>query len=226
MDNNQQRIFDKIKACLAMASDKSSPEEAAIAMRQAQALMRKHGISLNDIDRASIGTVSFQAFSVSRVKNWEMHLVGMVARVFGCRVFWTAGKSGVRFGRFGFVGVKSQLELAEYTAQVLQRRLYRARAEYVASLGAKARGVKSTAGDNFCIGWVSAVQKTVIDMVVPEDTKSLIDDVYEELTGGRNAKVTARQRLIQHMYNGFAEGKKESLHRPMETGPEILKIQG
>jgi hypothetical protein len=232
--NVEPRILDKIKACLNMASDTTSPEEAAIAMKQAQALMRKHGVTLAQIDRNQIGIISLQAVSVSRVKKWENNLIHMVAGAFGCKVSWTAGKSGIRFGRFNFIGVKSQLELAHYAGQVLQRKLYKARAEYLRQQDEQRyydgepkarRSEKSAAGDSFCVGWVMGVERSVKAMVVPEETRLLIETVYKEhIDPSLKAKVHAREVLDDDMIAGYREGADESLHRPMEAAPERLKL--
>lgn len=55
---NRQNILRKVKACLRLAAS-SNPNEAAAALRQAQAMMRAHGIShaeAMDVDEAEVGT--------------------------------------------------------------------------------------------------------------------------------------------------------------------------
>lgn len=51
MDRN--KALDKIKKCLRLATS-ANPNEAAAAMRQAQALMRKHGIGQDDVSMADV----------------------------------------------------------------------------------------------------------------------------------------------------------------------------
>ena len=68
MNVELDRIIDKVKKCIAL-SKSDNPHEAAAALRQAQALMRKHGIdeagiaaseiSAADVEHKSGNTVLF-----------------------------------------------------------------------------------------------------------------------------------------------------------------------
>lgn len=54
METIDPKTLSKIKKCLALSSS-DNPHEAAAAMRQAKALMDKHGVSANHITMSEIG---------------------------------------------------------------------------------------------------------------------------------------------------------------------------
>lgn len=217
------RIIDKIKKCLALATS-SNPTEAATAMRQAQKLMEMHGISMQQVDRAAIGISQVESYSVSRVKDWELRLMTMIAGAFGCKLMWIRGFSGVRFGKYELIGLKSQVEVAQYTCEVMQRKLLKARAEFVAGHYHEDRSSKTKAGDSFCHGWVTAVSKTVSKFANPEGLDALIDETMKESTGGRKANIQERKGDLFSAHKGFEAGQSETIARPMNGKEEQLKL--
>lgn len=225
MDNT--RILDRIKKCLAL-SESPEPHEAAAAMRQAQKLMEIHGISLAQVKMADIGEAQVKSkVSVSKPKDYEVALVVNVAKAFGCKVLWTKSNSyNVNvFGSYTIIGLKSQIELASYTCDVMMRKLVKARAAFTNALPSQMYRTKKTVeADGFCKGWVSTIKKTVVEFAHPEATQSLIDDYQKAVTEGREAKV--QQRVAGQ--NGYLAGKeaasKESIHRPVNGAAKTLQI--
>lgn len=217
------RIIDKIKKCLALAQS-SNPNEAAVAMNQAQKLMQLHGITMKHVDRSSIGSAHVQSYSVSKIKDWELRLMTMIAGAFGCKIMWLRGFSGVAFGRYELIGLKSQIEIAQYTCEVMQRKLLKARGEYVNSLYTS-RGAKTKAADAFCHGWVTAVSKTVSKFANPEGVDELINETLQDMTNGNKADVQERKGDRASLMAGLAAGAGESIHRPMNTREEQLKLK-
>jgi hypothetical protein len=126
-------IMRKIKKCLALSSS-SEPNEAAAALRQAQKLMEKHGLTTMDVAVSEINETDVRSTAGStKVPAWELKLMRLVAEAFGCHLLWMRGNSHGRtakelFGSWRLVGPSSQLPIAQYTAQVLLRKLTKARA--------------------------------------------------------------------------------------------------
>lgn len=212
-----QRILDKIKKCLALAQS-PEPHEAAAAMRQAQKLMDIHGVTHTHLAAADIGEVQVSSVvSVSVVNKWELSLMHMVAQAFGCKIMWTRSRSDYDdvFGKFTFVGLKQQLELASYTAQVLQRRLVKARSAYQQTLTITDRKARTIKADSFALGWVAAVSKTVHNFANPAGVDTLIDDHVKLICNGGKAKTRARNVDGFALASGREAGAGESLHRPM-----------
>lgn len=221
------KILDKIKKCLALSQ---SPEahEAAAALRQAQKLMEMHGISQIDLKMSDVGEVKVNsAVSVSRLKDWETALVSTVGKAFGCKLMWTRSSSYAEnvYGSFTMVGLKSQLELAEYTVKVMQRKVVKARAEFVNSLPSYyTRKDKTVQADGFCKGWVAEIQKTVMAFAMNKETEELLDERLVQL--GSRGKAKVQQRMAGA--DGYAAGRQaaagESIHRPMSTARPTLAI--
>lgn len=224
---DQTRILEKIKKCLAL-SQSPEPAEAAAALRQAQKLMEMHGISQLDIKRSDIGEVEVSSkVSVSRLKDWELKLVALIGRSFGCQVMWSKSSSyrAVVFGRFILVGPKGQVELAQYTCEVLQRKLVKARANFVSSTAFwGSRAEKTRAADGFCHGWVDSISKTVSEFAQSDGAKEMIMIRVKELTSGPKAQVQRRLGDTASYQAGRDAGANESIHRPLNERDPTLRL--
>lgn len=212
MENIDTRILDKIKKCLAL-SQSSEPHEAAAALRQAQKLMEIHGVSQLQLKLADIGEARVQSrASATKPKDWETGLLALVGKAFGCKMMWD---SGYPYGHFIYIGLKQQVTLAEYTFMVMQRKLMRGRAEFVAGLPTFNRATKTVEADGYCKGWVSAVSKTVHAFALTKETEAMIDEVKDRRSAGKEQEVQERQAGTHGLRAGFEAGTAESIHRPM-----------
>ena len=122
-------ILRKIEKCLALAKS-SEPAEAAAALRQAQALMREHGVS--QLEAQAIGARECSVKAAARTPSrHEAYLAGLVADAFGCELILASG--GILSGGVVWllVGCSPNVEVAQYTLQVLLRLMARARAEHI-----------------------------------------------------------------------------------------------
>jgi hypothetical protein len=217
MNTIDEKILSKIKKCLAL-SQSSEPHEAAAAMRQAQKLMELHGVSQADIGRADIGEAEVKSkVSVSRIKDWELKLLNLVAKSFGCKLIWfrSSSYSTDVFGKYILIGLKSQVQLAQYTADVMQRKLIKARGQFVSGFSDRLpRKSKTIEADGFCHGWVKAVSALVHEFALGAETKALIEaEVQSRATG--KAPVQRRAAGQMGLNAGFEAGQGESIHRPM-----------
>ncbi len=226
MTTADERILGKIKKCLALGQS-PEPAEAAAALRQAQKLMEIHGISQADLGRADLGEAEVKSkVSVSRIKDWELRLLNLVAKAFGCKLLWTKSNSYSVdvYGRYVLIGLKAQVQLAQYTADVLQRKLIKARGNFTNNLPSYlGRGEKTVQADGFCHGWVMAIGKTVHEFALNDETKQLIDGRVEELSTGQ-AKVQERRAGTMGLNAGFEAGASESIHRPVGDREPTLRL--
>ncbi len=225
---DREKILDKIKKCLAL-SQSPEPAEAAAALRQAQKLMELHGINAAEMAQAEIGEADVKsAVSVSRIKDWELKLLNLVAKAFGCRLLWTRSsswKSGADiYGRYTIIGLKHQVELAQYTAQVMQRKLVKARAEFVNRLpNHLCRGAKTVEADGFCHGWVQAISKTVHTFALSKEMEERIDDAVKARS--RGTAQAQRRRCGEFGYMAGREaGSGESINRPLNERQQYLRL--
>jgi len=215
-----ERILNKIKKCLALAQS-NEPNEAAAAMRQAQKMMDAHGVSQLQLRRSDIGEAQVKSkASVSKPKDWETNLLATVGKAFGCKLMWIsshssrAGLGDAVYGTFIYIGLKTQVELAQYTAEVMTRKLIKARSQFVSHLvGSRAGKVREA--DGFCHGWVLAVAKTIHAFALTKETEELIDEVKHEITQGRKEDPQQRKAGSLGLQHGMLAGQGESIHQPV-----------
>lgn len=155
---DKQNAISKIKKCLALA-ESLNKHEAASALRQAQALIRKHGVNELELISAEIARCDAIASAKSRPSEWESLLASTVAKVFGCRaLFVTDGTAA----RWAFIGAYPTNELAQYGFVVMLEQLKAQRNEYrkkhCMHLIEANRVIRA---DLFCLGWVDAVRRNV-----------------------------------------------------------------
>ena len=228
MDKVQNdKIIDKVKKCLAL-SKSSEPHEAAAALRQAQKLMEAYGISDMHLKFADIGETKVKSkFSVSRVKDYELHLVSLIAKAFNCKILWGKSNSYADdvYGKFTLIGLNSQIQLAAYTCEVMQRKLVKSRNEFVASLGELNRQQKVREADGFCHGWVGAITKTVNTFADNKEVAGLIEEYIAQK--GRVVSGRAQSRSAGRL--GYAAGQEaargETIQKPINTGKEALRLR-
>lgn len=220
----REKILDKIKKCLALSAS-PEPAEAAAAMRQAQKLMELHGVAQSDLVAADLGKAEVRSrASVSRIKQWELDLFNLVGKAFGCRLLWAKSRSYLSgeavFGKYIFIGLKTQVELASYTVTVLQRKLIKARAKFVQAHWATGRAATADA-DTFCRGWVDGVAKTVSEFAMGDELRQAIDERVNSISSGEKAKAQNRTGGLEALLAGQRAASGESLYRPMQQANNL-----
>src|SRR5690554_2478836 len=180
MDKN--KIIDKIRKCLQLANS-SNPNEAATALRQAQKLMEKHGVSSGDVQLADI---SSEATALSRARKQSLHLVMLVQlieKAFGVRSLVDSMKYGFGPWRSNvvFIGFDAQPKIATYAFEVLRKRLAADRKRFLLEQSTKRhnRIRKIRLADSYAEGWVMAVRRTGQEFAVPPEKKELINQWVE-----------------------------------------------
>lgn len=148
------KALDKIKKLLRLA-ESSNPHEAANAMRQARAMMEKHGIGEGDVALVDISEHGTGSGSKLKPAQWEANLGGTVAKAYSCKLFFAAG-----IGQWRFVG--EMAEVASYTMAILLRQVRKARRDYIAAELKRCKAAtKTKRGDLFCDAWVWSVRRQV-----------------------------------------------------------------
>ena len=81
---SKDNIIKRIKKCLAIAGDSAATSnEAATALRQAQALMREYDLSMIDVENADFKiTQEFMKMARQQPK-WKRYLFSSIAKAFG-----------------------------------------------------------------------------------------------------------------------------------------------
>lgn len=207
MTSDDNRILEKIKKCLALAQS-SNPHEAAAALRQAQAMMEKHGIEHADVELSEIGKFSTNASGGKTVAQWEHRLVKAVADTFGVVPLFSDGKTVVwrttwrdkagnvvsekkrratKRGEIVFVGRKNRAEVAVYAYQSLRRQLDAARKAYrkeclaltVTQRSKKSSRIDSKTIDVFCAAWAVRATSKLAVLAIPFEEADRISRYME-----------------------------------------------
>ena len=118
----------KIKRLLALAEHNSNPNEAVAALAHAQKLMRKYGMSTDDVALSAIGELRKETVCGLKDKETVCTIAYICAAVFGTDyIFNCRGKS---FVSVTFIGVKENLPLVGYVYDFLCRQVLNAKKAY------------------------------------------------------------------------------------------------
>lgn len=209
-ESKLERVIRKIKRCLAL-SKSSNENEAATAMRQAQALMREYRLTELDVRLSDVSEVESEKVRANRRPTWDHHLSSIVAQVFGVRPLsyrhWCESTNR-RVDRALFVGVTPAPQIAMYAYEALLVKLTLARREYVALVRSGKRCSAyspETAGDHFALAWVSAVHGK-IHQLLPRGEE---DPALSQHSDGRDLVAVESQdkALIEQYLAGQEIGK-------------------
>lgn len=237
---NKEKYLEKIKKLLNLARKTTNTNEAASAIRQAQNLMREHGISENDarfsdiVESDSKGAPS----DASKPPRYFHLLVNAI-----CRAFGVEGYIGIRYtARRGiphrcatFYGPESRPQVASYAFDVLSRQLVKARSEYIGTLQKRIKAITRTArADHFCEAWVQGVWSVLTNFQVNEEEAKLIADYGKSLgeskgliTGKSREPGNARGGECNASRAGFIAGKNASLNHAVSGSSEpVMAIAG
>lgn len=237
---NREQAIAKIKKCLALGRS-SNEHEAAAAVRQAQALMREHGVTEHDAQMADVSEARSKARPPA-INTWEAALARCIDAAFGTTHFHThraklIGLEVKRWREVVFVGVGTAPEVASYAFDVLARQCAGARLVHVRKQPKSCKPITRTArGDQFAMGWVFAVQG-LVDRFAGNPHEQLLIEHYmaarhpdlssakpRNTTVGRNVRnldleagySAGRSARLQHGLPGQASGHLLTGHQGTE----------
>ncbi|WP_336346562.1 DUF2786 domain-containing protein [Pseudomonas monsensis] len=236
-----ERAIRKIKHCLALAQS-ANENEAATALRQAQALMRDYRLTEMDVKLSDVGEAESQFSRVERLPAWERSLSGAVAHVFGCTSLY--GRKYCKekdriIARVSFVGVTPAQHIALYAFEALLTKLKFARKQYVASVRAgvhRSSYSAETAGDHFALAWVNEVYGKLSALVpkgeddipsasegrdiiaVEAQDKALITDYLAKKGVGKARKARDVDIDLNAQIAGMLAGRRVDLHAGISRG--------
>ncbi|QGT82961.1 DUF2786 domain-containing protein [Pseudomonas coronafaciens] len=244
-----ERAIRKIKHCLAL-SQSSNENEAATAMRQAQALMREYHLSETDVKVSDVGEAKSSMSRAARRPVWDQHLSAVVAEVFNVKALrythWCDTKKN-RVERAKFVGVSPAQHIALYAYETLLAKLTKARNAYIAEVRTgihRSNYSARTAGDHFAIAWVFAVQSKLKQLVprgeenktpehkgagpglvaVEAQHQALIDTYLADKQVGKARKVRGSELDLNAQIAGMLAGTKVDLHAGLANGAEHAPV--
>lgn len=187
---NKDAAISKIKKCLAL-SKSTNQNEAATALRQAHALMKKHCIDEHEMLASEASLARSKASAKLKPSRWETSLASVVGKAFACATLFEYGRASAHWI---FIGCSSTSEIAKYAFDVLLRQLKRERKEFIGTHCARLGSANKTArADLFCMAWVSAVAETTRSFAgIPTNQQAI--EARKELMGGSINPLKPRDR--------------------------------
>ncbi len=152
-------ILRKIKRCMDL-SESSNENEAAMALKQMQALMSKHGISSQHVLAFDVKEHKTKLDVSKRPARWVLNLHTAIGQAMDCEGVVQSGGGDVV--QLVYLGIGTTAEIAGYAFDVLYRKLKADRAEFIKThLSGYKRSNKTKLADAYCDGWVRNVYTKV-----------------------------------------------------------------
>jgi uncharacterized protein (DUF2132 family) len=209
-------------------SRSSNANEAALALEMAQKLMMEHGIKRNEVGEFEIIEEDIKGNGNEHPPKYEMYLTSNIATAFGCQLAygWHKGhesESGYIWGWFGhtFVGLEHRVQIACFIAEVLLRKLKKARNKYIKKLTrVRSRTNKIKRADEFCLGWAyTVVNKLNLFTNTPDEQKA-IDNYVANLKWENKLKTISRGAIKKSAIDDFLNGRRAGTGVEIQNGIE------
>lgn len=212
----------RIRACLRLGAS-SEPHEAAAALRQAQALMREHGISGDDVELADVQTATRPMGRARTPPAYLVQCANMVASVMGARIIYDPilTRSGAWAGRVVFVGCGPRAEIAAYAYVALGRQLADGRAKCLRKNRRLKRASRTRRADLWCQAWVEGAARHVQALALPSREQDLVERYMagKDLTTRTGRERPPSARDVATWLDGFAHGNAVRLHHGVGGRP-------
>lgn len=227
------RIIERIKKCLALAQSDNA-NEAATALRQAQALMEEHGIKLGQIELSDVSAESIRVGEIVTPPLYLQALARMISEAFAVEVIYTGEHvfrnlqiKKIRYVKF--IGTGIYPKVAAYSYQVLQRQLRKDRTAYIKKLKRYKRENKIRRADLFAESWVMAVCGKVKKLAIGEKESTLIQQYMEQehknLADMKKRQKTYKTEDRSAAYAGYEAGKNAYLNHGVDGGKQKLLLE-
>lgn len=216
MADDRARILDRIRKCLRLAAS-DNPNEAAAALRQAQALMREHGFTADDVALSEVRQDSRATGAGRTPPNWLVALMLLVSDITGATPISSPEWRASRWhGRVTFVGVGPRAEIAAYAFEVLLRQLQAERRHVLKVNKRLKRPSRIRRADVYCRAWIEGARKHVVAIVPPSEERALVERWME---GQDLVTRTGRSR-------GFRSGDAQAWMAGLRGGAEARLHHG
>lgn len=226
---DKSKALDKIKKCLAL-SKSANEHEAALALKEAQALMREYGISDEQIALSAI-TESDDIRTPETPAKWQAYLQHIICECFGVRCygdFKLDAKQLKVLSYLKFYGMAGRAEIAAYAYAVLLRQLQADRRNYMKTKLGRVRIAKNKThrADEYCMGWVASVHSKIDKFANGERENELLMQYREQLglVKGSIRKSGKGVRSEQDRINGYRQGATAQIHHAMNGGSDLQQI--
>lgn len=222
-------VMRKIKRCMEL-SESSNQSEAAIALKQMQALMKKHGITSDQVEMSDIVEACNDLDIKSRVPSWILNLHTTISAALDCKSMVERGigyKSTLKF-----IGVDPAPTIAAYAFEVLYKQIKTQRKHVIEGLDKRLKPASKTKiADAFCKGFVIGMYDKCAnlnpDKKLDEKLKRYTDAKAEnpdKVYGGADSTKHSRHapEVVGAMVDGARAGSEVNLHAATEYKSQTL----
>jgi len=218
MNEERQRIIERVQKLFALAEQKDSPEEARLAAMRAQELLQKYDLSLSEVEIKQEGSSLCGEQRVTlnggNRPTWTRFLHSTVGDGFGVSCLSGRSLSGAVLV---FIGVEPDVTIAKQTFQYL----------YNFILSYDLRGKSKKQKNEWCMGFIYAVNERfeeqkkemsssphVTSLVLAKEqiAQEYIDQTYKVKTGRK----LPGTEISRSFHEGVAVGKATPINRPVE----------
>ncbi len=209
------RHLEKIKKCFELGKS-GNPNEAATALAMAHKLMRKYGLSEDDINFIEMGATTTASKIQKKPVAYAVNLGTSIASSFKCEVLLQYSYHG---NNFKFIGRKDTAMMSAYAFDVLFRQLKLARKAFLATIHPRtSKQNKTKRADCYCDGWVNSVVRNLDIEELPPEEKERITNYRKHIGAYTEKKAKSRQRKggsISDYLTGSHDGKNVHVNTPI-----------
>lgn len=217
---DRAKLIEKIQKCLSLSTS-PEPHEAAAALRQAQKLMAKHGVTDAELGLASYTSekVDVPLQAGKSIPETLATLMSLLQRAFGVRV---TIHSEIRVSDASwcvtYYGKTDRVVLAAYTHPIVWRAMSSSWNKFLKD-HPHIRGAKGARG-SYQVGWLAGVQRQVDDFAMPDAEREELGQYLEQENPGISER-SARKTNEAKRYDGglvragLRDSKEFALHRPI-----------
>lgn len=209
-----QRILDKIKKCLAL-SKSDNANEAATALRQAQALMEKHNVNSETLELSEINFSNVDAGAGKTPPRWIAMLINLIGLAFGVEGIYktTRGSFDATYkSRVEFIGFDNAPVIAQYAYAVLLRQLKKGRSDFLETQNKRLkRTTLIKRGDLYAEGWIASVYNKITDQPISPERDALIQrwkqEHHPDLQTGK--AISRTDKVRQSDQHSYSQGRRD-----------------
>jgi hypothetical protein len=231
-----QKIIDKLKKLLALSAS-DNENEATLAMKKAEELMREHNLSVADValDGSGAHVSSAEVFGLTKTsQTWEISLGSFIAQAFNGRAIRTKNSNG---WSFTFVAGKTDLILITDLFERLRTTTKRMSQAYVTSVRDLTNVHGKSLHNSYRMGIVHTIHKRLECLkqnTAPTDNRNEFGMTGTALMAIKDKAVDQRVNRIfpriksiktntsisngQAYRQGQTDGNNVSLHRSVSGG--------
>lgn len=224
---DKQKILAKIKKCLAL-SKSANEHEAAQALKHAQALMREHQISSDDLVLSDIEECGIDC--ANQLPVWQQALANLCGLALGAKAYTSGYYNAMQIK---FYGLNGRAEMAAYAYEVLLRQVRKERRQYLKTHLNRVRKAsnKTYRADEFCKGWVNAVWQKLQEFALSPQESNLMKLYHQQLGEMGTAKprsvsakgISSMSRALDR-WHGEIAGEKAELHRGVDGTVQVKRL--